>query len=591
MGVAIGIDLGTTNTVCAIMEGDQPTIIANQEGKRLTPSVVSFKKGKRIVGQAAKRQLELHPQTTIHSIKRYLGRRYDEASIDFNIVNYNIEESSTGDCLIEANGKKYTPQELSAFILRDIKQSAEAYVGESVTEAVITVPAYFNDRQRQATKDAGALAGLDVLRVINEPTAAALSYTYNKKGSKHIAVYDFGGGTFDISILQIDGDLAQVLSTCGDNTLGGNDIDYEISQWLTDKILGKYNTDISADLVAMQRIREASERAKIDLSSSQTANINLPFLFVDENGPQNIQETLSREVFDSLAAPYIARTIKQSEQALVEAKIHASDIAEVVLVGGSSRIVSVQSALKEVFPCRLSKSLNPDEVVALGAAIQAASLTGEASKAVTLLDVTAFSLGIETAGGRFAPLIHKNSTIPIQAMRKVTTSIDNQRAVKIHVLQGEDNLARKNISLGEFELSNIQPAPARGPQIEIVFKLDSNGMVQVSAKDLRTGLSEQIIIENTDGLSKSDLDDIKTRLDAEENPQAQEFKGKIESLLLEIDTLMRQKEGEIHKNTRDQVVAFQKKTRMALSKAQDEALLNQLHKQVQMLLDKLNAQL
>jgi molecular chaperone DnaK len=591
MGVAIGIDLGTTNSVCAVMDGEQPTIISNQEGKRLTPSIVGFKKGKRIIGHAAKRQLELHPLTTIHSIKRYLGRRYEEASLDFELVNYRLNPSKTGDCLIEINGQDYTPQELSAFILRDMKQSAEAFLGESVTEAVITVPAYFNDRQRQATKDAGALAGLDILRVINEPTAAALAYTYNKKGSKNIAVYDFGGGTFDVSILQIDGDLAQVLSTCGDNMLGGNDIDHEISLWLKDVIKTKYNTDLSSDLVASQRIREASERAKIDLSSSQMANINLPFLFVDENGPQNIQEQLTREMFDRLIEPYIKRSIAKCEQAIKESRLTASDIAEVVLVGGSSRIIAAQTALKELFPCRLSKSQNPDEVVALGASIQAASLTGEASKAVTLLDVTAFSLGIEVSGGKFAPLIHKNSTIPIQASRKVTTSIDNQRIVKIHVLQGEAILSRDNISLGEFELSNIQPAPSGAPQIEVLFKLDSNGMVQVSAKDLRTGNREEILIENTDGLSKSVLEDIKTRMNDELNPQAQELKSKIENLLVDIDTLMRKREGDIHKNTQDQVRAFQKKTRAALSKAQDTTLLEQLYGQVDKLHQKLNNQL
>lgn len=587
MGVAIGIDLGTTNSVCAVLDGDRPTIITNQEGKRLTPSIVGFKKGKRLVGYSAKRQLELHPKTTIHSIKRYLGRRFEECENELDIVNYQISSSNTGDCQIEIQGQTYTPQELSAFILRDIKQSAEAFLGESVTEAVITVPAYFNDRQRQATKDAGALAGLDVLRVINEPTAAALSYTYNKRGSKNIAVYDFGGGTFDISILQVDGDLAQVLSTCGDNVLGGNDIDHEIALWLRDKIQTKHGVDLSSDLVASQRIREASEKAKIDLSTAQKCSFNLPFLFVNENGPQNIQEQLTREEFDTLIEPYIQRTIKKCEQAIREAKLHVNDIAEVVLVGGSSRIVAAQTALKELFTCRLSKGFNPEEVVALGAAIQAASLTGEASKAVTLLDVTAFSLGIEVSGGRFAPLIHKNSTIPIQASRKVTTSIDNQRVVKIHVLQGEEPLARDNISLGEFELSNIQPAAARSPQIEVLFRLDANGMVQVTAKNLRSGQSEQIIIENTDGLSKSALEEIKQKMNNPTTTQAKTLKQKIETLLVNIDSIMREREGDIHKNTIDQVQAFQKKTRVALSKAEDTVLLNQLHDQVHKLHQKL----
>ena len=591
MGVVIGIDLGTTNSVCAVLDGDRPVIITNQEGKRITPSVVGFKKGKRIVGYSAKRQLELHPQLTIHSIKRYLGRRFEDCEADLGLVNYSITPSNTNDCQINIQGQAYTPQELSAFILRDLKQSAEAFLGETVTEAVITVPAYFNDRQRQATKDAGALAGLDVLRVINEPTAAALSYTYSKRGSRNIAVYDFGGGTFDVSILQVDGDLAQVLSTCGDNVLGGNDIDHEIALWIRKKIQSKYNIDLSSDLVASQRIREASERAKIDLSTSQMANINLPFLFVNADGPQNFQEQLSREIFDGLIEPYVNKTIQKCKQAIQEAKLKVTDISEVVLVGGSSRIVAAQSALKDLFPCRLSKGFNPEEVVALGAAIQAASLTGEASKAVTLLDVTAFSLGIEVSGGKFAPLIHKNSTIPIQSSRKVTTSIDNQRVVKIHVLQGEEPLARNNISLGEFELSNIQPAPARSPQIEVLFRLDANGMVQVTAKDLRSGFSEQIIIENTDGLSRSALEEIKNKMDSSQNPEAKNLKQKIETLLVHIDTLMRNKEGEIHKNTQDQVLAFQKKTRTALSKAEDQTLLHQLYDQVHKLHQKLTAQL
>ena len=591
MSIAIGIDLGTTNTVCAIMDGETPTIISNQEGKRITPSIVGFKKGKRIIGSAAKRLLELNPQTTIHSIKRYLGRRYEEASMDFQLVNYTIMAAANGDCIIDVQGEKYTPQEISALILRDIKQSAEAFLGETVTEAVITVPAYFNDRQRQATKDAGTLAGLDILRVINEPTAAALAYTYNKKGTKNIAVYDFGGGTFDISILQIDGDLAQVLSTCGDNALGGNDIDHEISLWLKSKIKEKYNVDLSSDLVASQRIREAAERAKIDLSAAQYAQINLPFLFVDANGPQNVQEQLTREEFDQRIAPYIKRTIDKCAQAIKEANLSVEDIQEVVLVGGSSRIIAAQTALKEFFPCRMSKNLNPDEVVALGAAIQAASLTGEASKAITLLDVTAFSLGIEVAGGKFAPLIHKNSTIPIQAIRKVTTSIDNQRSVKIHVLQGESPMARDNISLGEFELTNIPPAPAQAPQIEVVFTLDSNGMVQVSAQDLRTGNSEQIVIENTDGLSKSALEELKNKMNSPIDEKALSLKEKIETMLVAIDTLMRKREGEIHKNTHDQVRAFQQKTRVALSKAQDATLLDQLYTQVHKLHEKLQQQL
>ncbi|MEC7985956.1 MAG: molecular chaperone DnaK [Myxococcota bacterium] len=591
MGIAIGIDLGTTNTVCAVLDGSTPTIITNTDGKRLLPSVVGFKKGKRTIGQTAKRQLELHPKSTIHSIKRFIGRRYATASLDLGMVGYEIRQSQSADCVVVVDDRSYTPQEISAFILREVKNYAEAFLGETVSEAVITVPAYFNDRQRQATKDAGALAGLDILRVINEPTAAALAYTYNKKGQKTIAVYDFGGGTFDVSILHIQNDVARVLSTTGDNTLGGNDIDQALSEWMIQDFEKQNDIDISGDPIAIQRIREAAERAKVDLSTSTSAQVNLPFLFVDANGPKNFQTKITRAFFNELVEPLIDKTVEQCKKALEDAKLDASQIEEVVLVGGSSRIAMVQDKLKEFFPCRLNKSFNPDEVVAIGASIQAATLTKDQAKAVTLLDVTAFSLGIETAGGKFSPLIHRNTTIPFEVIKKLTTTIDNQRTVKIHVLQGEDPLARNNISLGEFELTNIQPAAAKVPQIEIRFSIDSNGMLQVKAKDLRTGIKEEIVIENTDGLSQSALDDLKRQMDSEGSNESSQLKSAIENYLVRIDDILHKHSGEIHKSTLVQVTTFQKKTRAALAKAQDEKLLKQIHAQVQKLMTTLQSQL
>ena len=596
MGIAIGIDLGTTNTVCAFVDGSKPTIIPNSEGNRLTPSAVCYRDGQRTVGKAAKRQIQLYPENTIHSIKRFIGRRYQESVPDFRLVNYIIERAPDDDCIVRVDGRTYTAQEISAIILREIKIYAEDHLGETITDAVITVPAYFNDRQRQATKDAGALAGLDILRVINEPTAAALAYTYSQKGKQRIAVYDFGGGTFDVSVLDLDRDVAEVLSTRGDNTLGGNDIDLALEEWILENFEKENNVNLRNDLVAMQRIHDEAERVKIDLSTSTNSIINLPFLFVDANGPKNFQRKISREEFNEMISPLIDRTIHECVLALKDANLSNSDIDEIVLVGGSSRIPLVQEKIQDLFTCKINKSFNPEEVVAIGAALQAAALSGETSKAVTLLDVTAFSLGIEIRGGKFAPLIHKNSTIPLEVSRQVTTSVDNQRTVKIHVLQGEEEHARHNVSLGKFELTNIQPAPAKTPKIKVTFAIDSNGMVQVSAKDTRTGVSEEIIIENTDGLAQSTLDKMKKRINTEhqsldKNNQLKEIQNQIEQTLVQIDTIIHEHEGEIHRHTVKKVSDFQRRARAALQKAQDINKLKQLFSQIQRLKGDLELQL
>ena len=526
MEYIIGIDLGTTNSVVAVYSDQTSRCIPNKEGSMTTPSIVGFKKGKRVVGQSAKRQLQLYPQQTINVVKRFMGKRYEEAFSDMKLVNYTFKEDANGDCLIDINGRYYTPQEISGSILRYLKESAEEFLGQEIHRAVVTVPAYFNDRQRQATKDAGTLAGLDVIRVINEPTAAALAYSVQEnKKSNTIAIYDFGGGTFDISILHIDGELAEVLSTHGNNSLGGKDVDQTLVQWIVASFYKEHKIDLTSDIIAMQRIQEEAERVKIELSSSKVAQINLPFIYSDENGPKNLLLSIEREQFEKLIADIVEQTIQCCSTAieLAQQKLqtYKTKIDEVVLVGGSSRIPLVQNQLKAFFQVPLNKSLNPDEVVALGAAIQGGSLAGTTTKAVTLLDVTPFSLGIETANDGFATIIRSNSQIPTTETRSVTTSVDNQRTIRIHVLQGEHSRASQNMSLGEFELTNIQPATAGSPKIEIKFSVNSNGMVEVSAFDKNSGERNEIVIQNNDGLSKQDVKEIKSRMDRNEEPEIQ----------------------------------------------------------------------
>jgi molecular chaperone DnaK len=581
MGTIIGIDLGTTNSVCAYVDRGEPKVIINEEGGRVTPSVVGFSKdGERFVGQIAKRQMLINPEATVHSIKRFMGRSYDECRDDLDLVNYQIVPGQAGECAVQVGERAYSPREISAMVLQKLKKAAEDFLGEAVTEAVITVPAYFTDSQRQATRDAGTIAGLDVLRIINEPTAAALAYVHDRRRRSTIAVYDFGGGTFDISILDVDRDIAEVRSTRGDNALGGADIDLVLVRWLLDQFQREHGMDVSTDRVVLQRLRDAAERAKLELSSATSTDIHLPFLVADAAGPKHLQCTLKRDHFERLIAPLIDRTLDHCTQALRDSGLSPRDIDEVVMVGGSSRIPLVQSRVEALFQRPLNKSYNPDEVVAVGAAIQAGILDG-AVKSVTLLDVCNFSLGIEVAGGRMAVLIEKNSTIPAQKSRLVTTFVDNQRTVKIHVLQGEEPRARDNVSLGDFELTNIQPAPAGTPRIRVNFQIDASGIVHVEARDNRSGLSEQITIDAPVGMSRQELETLRDEHTAvaEEQSQKREVQGlrtTIEERLVSLEDFLRENRGMLHKQDISGVEQALKRGRMALLKSSDRGNLKQL---------------
>jgi len=507
MGKIIGIDLGTTNSCVAVMEGGEPVVIQNSEGGRTTPSIVGFtSKGERIVGQPAKNQMITNPENTVYSIKRFIGHRYNELSGEAKMVPYHVIDNGS-DVRIDIDGKPYSPQEISAFILQKMKKTAEDYLGETVTEAVITVPAYFNDAQRQATKDAGKIAGLDVKRIINEPTAASLAYGFNKDQSeeKLIAVYDLGGGTFDISILELADGVFEVKSTNGDTHLGGDDFDRKIINWLVEEFKNDTGIDLSQDRMALQRLREAAEKAKIDLSARTETEINLPFITADQTGPKHLQKTLSRAKFEQMTDDLLERTKAPCRQALTDAGIDASQISEVLLVGGSTRMPKVMQVVKEIFGKEGSKGVNPDEAVAVGAAIQGGILGGDV-KDVLLLDVTPLSLGIETMGGVFTKLIPKNTTIPTRKSQIFSTAADGQTAVSIHVLQGEREMAAHNRTLGNFDLVGIPAAPRGVPQIEVTFDIDANGIVQVSAKDKGTGKEQQIRIESSSGLSDSEID-------------------------------------------------------------------------------------
>jgi molecular chaperone DnaK len=538
MGRVIGIDLGTTNSVVAVMQGGEPTIIANQEGTRTTPSVVAFTdKGERLIGQVAKRQAITNPENTVFSIKRLMGRKIDsrESADAQKKLPYKIVGAANGDAHVEAHGKAYSPPEISAMILQKLKQAAEDYLGEPVTDAVITVPAYFDDSQRQATKDAGRIAGLEVLRIINEPTAASLAYGMDKKKEEKIAVYDLGGGTFDISILEIGEGIVEVKSTNGDTYLGGDDFDLTVMDWLVDEFKKDSGIDLHNDKMALQRLKESAEKAKIELSSAMETEINLPFITADASGPKHLVMKLSRSTFEHLVDSLVQRTIEPCRQALSDAGLSSSDINEVILVGGQTRTPKVQDVVKEFFGKEPSKGVNPDEVVASGAAIQAGVLKGEV-KDVLLLDVTPLSLGIETLGGIFTKLIERNTTIPSKKSQIFSTAADNQPAVTIKICQGEREMANDNKLLGNFELVGIPSAPRGVPQIEVTFDIDANGILHVAAKDKGTGKEQSIRITASSGLSEEEIN--KMTSEAESHESEDKKKRQLAEAKNEADTLV-----------------------------------------------------
>ena len=544
MSKVLGIDLGTTNSCMSIMEGGQPVVVPNTEGARTTPSIVAFTKaGERLVGQAAKRQAVTNPKNTIYSIKRFMGRKYDEVAHEIDLVPYEVVKAANGDAHVKVGDKVYSPPEISAMVLQKLKTDAEAYVGETISQAVITVPAYFNDSQRQATKDAGRIAGLEVLRIINEPTAASLAYGLDKKKDEKIAVYDFGGGTFDISILDIGDGVFEVKATNGDTHLGGDDVDMAIMRWLIDDFKRAQGIDLSKDEMALQRLREAAEKAKCELSTAQSTEINLPFITADASGPKHMAVSLSRSKLEQLADPLIQRTVGPCRNCLRDAGI--SSVDEVVLVGGQTRMPRLQEQAQEIFGKEPHKGVNPDEVVAIGAAIQGGIMKGEV-KDVVLLDVTPLTLGIETMGGISTPLIERNTTIPTKKSEIFSTAADNQPGVEIVVLQGERKMSADNKQIGRFKLDGIPPAPRGVPQIEVTFDIDANGILHVSAKDLGTGKEQKITITASSGLSKEEIE--RMRKDAEmhgeedtRRREAVETRNQADNLVYQTEKLLKEK--------------------------------------------------
>ena len=579
MSKIIGIDLGTTNSVVAVMEGGSPSVITNPEGGRTTPSVVAFAKGnERLVGQVAKRQAITNPENTVFSIKRFMGRRFDEVSEEMKMVPYKVLKADNGDARVDIKGHQFSPPEISAMVLQKLKQAAEDYIGDKIEKAVITVPAYFNDSQRQATKDAGEIAGLEVMRLVNEPTAAALAYGLDKKKDEKIAVFDFGGGTFDISILEVGEGVVEVKSTNGDTHLGGDNIDQRIIDWLIDQFASAQGIDLSEDRMALQRLKEAAEKAKIELSSTMETEINLPFITADSTGPKHMSERLTRSKLEQLIDDLLERTIAPCKQAIEDAGLNASEIEEVVLVGGSTRMPKVQEIVKELFGREPHKGVNPDEVVALGAAVQAGVLGGEV-KDLLLLDVTPLSLGIETLGNLTTKLIERNTTIPHKRSEVFSTASDNQTQVEVHVLQGERTMAGDNRTLGRFHLVGVPPAPRGVPQIEVTFDIDANGILNVSAKDMATGKQTAITITASSGLGEQEIDQMRkaAELNVEDDKKRREQieeKNETDNLVYQTEKLLNEHREKIPEEDAKQIETALEDAKNAVKEADIQAVRN-----------------
>jgi molecular chaperone DnaK len=573
----LGIDLGTTNSCMAVMEGGEPTVIPNAEGGRTTPSIVAFtKSGERLVGTAAKRQAVTNPLNTIFSIKRFMGRKFEEVENEIHLVPYNVVKAKNGDAHVQIGDKVYSPPEISAMILQKLKVDAEAYLGETVSQAVITVPAYFNDSQRQATKDAGKIAGLEVLRIINEPTAASLAYGLDKKSEEKIAIYDLGGGTFDVSILDIGDGVFEVTATSGDGHLGGDDFDQKIIDWLVAGFKAEQGIDLSADPMVLQRLKEAGEKAKCELSSSQSTEINLPFITADASGPKHLNLTLTRAKLEELCDDLITKAIQPVRTCLADSGLNASEINEVILVGGSTRMPKVQDSVKAIFGQDPHKGVNPDEVVSIGASIQGGVLKGEV-KDVLLLDVTPLTLGIETMGGIATPLIERNTTIPAKKSEIFSTAADNQPAVEIHVLQGERKMANTNKTIGRFNLDGIPPAPRGTPQIEVTFDIDANGILKVSAKDLGTGKMQHITITASSGLTDDEIDAMMKDAEAhaaedEKLKEKIDLKNQADSTVFQTEKFIKENGDKISAEQKSQVEAAIEPVKKAIEAEDYEAM-------------------